>query len=523
MSATPSHPINPIINPITLYPDQDVVLNEIRALLYDGKRRILLQAPTGSGKGTVATYMIHGAVANGRRILFLVNRRELVKDLSRRLDKLSLDHGIIMANHPRRKPWLSVHVASIDTLRNRTLPPADIIVVDEAHFSISDSWLKILEKYPDAAVIGMTATPIRLDGRGLGHVFTDMVCGPSMRELVKLGRLAHPRIFAPSNPDLSGVQKSAGDYNQKQLATAMDKPKLVGDMVEHWLRLGRGRPSVAFCCDIKHSQHVAEQFIKAGVKAKHVDANTPDDERDQAWADLVSGELELITSIGIISYGWDVPPVSCAILARPTHSLALYLQQVGRVLRTAPGKTDAIILDHAGNTLRHGLPDEDRIWTLSGRMGEAEEKERVTSVIVCAECWFTYPSTKDECPACACPRPKEDRSPVVVEGELAEVQREELAKCLKCNWRGKLKAGLDIAKVTCPNCNFMTIAHAWGHDRGADKDAERREFFELERKRRAANYKEGWSKMTFHAKYGYFPPKKWIEEFERTETLAGAL
>ncbi len=512
-------------NPITLYPDQEVAIQELRELLAAGERRILLQAPTGWGKGTLATYMIQGALLNDRRVLFLVNRRELVKDLSRRLDKLALDHGIIMSNHPRRKPWLSVHIASIDTLRNmRVKPKADLVFADEAHFSVSDSWVKILEDYPDAALIGMTATPIRLDGRGLGHVFTKMVTGPPMKELVQLGRLVRARVFAPSNPDLSNIDKTGGDFNQKQLSIAMNKPKLVGDMVEHWKRLGRGRPSVAFCVDIGHSVAVAEKFHEAGVRALHVDASTPDDQRDKAWADLVSGEIEIITSVGIISYGWDVPPVSCAILARPTHSLSLYLQQVGRVLRTAPGKADAIVLDHAGNTIRHGLPDDDREWSLTGKVKtKADEKERVVSVIVCPECWFTYPSTKSECPSCGAARPKTAADIEMIEGELKEVEATEKAKCVRCKWQGEIKAGLDISRVACPQCRYETVVHAWGRDKGAEKEAQKKAYFDLERTRRSSGYKPGWTKVTFKQKYGYFPPGAWLEEYERTEALAGAL
>jgi superfamily II DNA or RNA helicase len=508
---------------MTLYPDQQKAIDHLRVLLANGERRILLQAPTGWGKGTLATFMIRGAMGNGRRVLFLVNRRELVRDLSRRLDALKLDHGVIMANHPRRKPWLSVHIASVDTLRNREKPPADLLFADEAHFAISDGWIQTLDHYRDAVLIGMTATPIRLDGRGLGHVFTSMVQGPPMRDLIEMGRLAKPRVFAPATPDLSGVQKSHGDFNKKQLSIAMDRPKLVGDIVEHWLRLGRGRPTVAFCVDVTHSRHLCEQFLAAGVPARHVDANTPDDERDAAWAALSDRSLSIVSSVGIVSYGWDCPPVSCAILARPTSSLALYLQQVGRILRAAPGKQEALILDHAGNALRHGLPDEDRVWTLSGGGSTiAEETDRVASIIVCAKCFFTYRSTQAACPSCGAEKPRSSREPEVIAGELAELAREESAKCLRCSWRGKVKSGVDITRVACSSCGFMTVVHAWSHDNGATKEQERLTFLTLERTRRERGYKPGWSKLRFHLQFGYWPPRAWADEAERSAALEDA-
>jgi hypothetical protein len=230
-----------------LYDYQTDAVTEIRSQILSGRKRILLVAPTGCGKGTIATWMIHRAVARGSRILFLVNRRELVKDTSRRLDRLGVDHGIIMGNHPRRKPWLHVHIASIDTLQRRDpLPPADLIFVDECHFAISPIWRKVLDRY-SCPVIGMTATPVRADGRGLGEFFDAMVSGPvDVSELMSRNFLVRARIFAPSAPDLTGVAVSHGEYNQKQLARVVDGSKIIGDVVQHWMKLGRGRPTVAF-------------------------------------------------------------------------------------------------------------------------------------------------------------------------------------------------------------------------------------------------------------------------------------
>jgi superfamily II DNA or RNA helicase len=377
--------------------------------------------------------MIRGALAKGKRVLFLVNRRELVKDLSRRLDKLGLDHGVIMGDHPRRKPWLSVFIASVDTLYRRpTVPPADVIYLDEAHFSLSPVFLKVLDKYSGVPVIGMTATPTRMSGEGLGEIFQVMVMGPTVEELTEQGHLVPTRVFAPSQPDLKGVRSSAGDYNQKELATVMDRAKLTGDIVEHWKKLASNRPTVCFCVNVEHSRHVAEQFRAAGVRAEHVDADTPDDIRDQLWEGLAEFRVQVICSVGVISYGWDVPPVSAAILARPTQSLALYLQQVGRILRPAPGKHDALILDHAGNTLRHGFVTDDREWSLEGsrKRNGSKQQDRSLSVHICAQCWMAYPSRLPKCPGCGAAPEARDRRVEVEDGELTEVRPD--LRCTNC-------------------------------------------------------------------------------------------
>jgi DNA repair protein RadD len=404
-----------------LYDYQANAVTEIRSEILAGRKRILLVAPTGCGKGTVATWMIHRAVARGSRILFLVNRRELVKDTSRRLDRLGVDHGIIMGNHPRRKPWLHVHIASIDTLQRReTLPPADLIFVDECHFAISPIWRKVLDRY-SCPIIGMTATPVRADGRGLGEFFDAMVSGPSTSELMSRNFLVKARIFAPSSPDLTGVAVSHGEYNQKQLAQLVDGSKIIGDVVQHWMKLGRGRPTVAFAVSIEHSRHIVDQFRAKGIRAEHVDANTPDEDRDRIWAGLADASIELCSSVGVISYGWDVPPVSCAILARPTKSLALYLQQVGRVLRTHATKQDALILDHAGCCLEHGFPDDEREWTLDGIKKKSGSNYTGPVARMCKECWAAYPSGAAACPYCGWKPERVDRMPDQVDGSLEEV------------------------------------------------------------------------------------------------------
>jgi DNA repair protein RadD len=412
---------------VQLYDYQRTAVEDLRGAIRALRResrdpRVLLVAPTGAGKGTIASWMIAAACAKGSRILFLVNRRTLVQDLSRRLYRLGVAHGVIMASNPS-KPWLPVQVASIDTLQRRPhVPPADLIFVDEAHFSLSNIWLSVIAKYPGVPVIGMTATPCRADGRGLGDLFNEMVECPGTAELTERGHLAPARIFAPSQPDLSGVQVQAGEYNQKQLASAVDKGQLIGDIVEHWARLAKGRPSVVFAVNVEHSRHIVSQFEAVGISAQHVDANTPDADRDRLWADLETGRVQICSSVGVISYGWDVPCVSCGILARPTKSLALYLQQCGRVLRTHASKEFAIILDHAGSVLEHGFPDDERSWTLDGaRKRKKPERDPALSVRMCLQCWCAFRSTQTQCPACGWQYISQKAEIKTAAGELQEL------------------------------------------------------------------------------------------------------
>jgi DNA repair protein RadD len=234
--------------------------------------------------------------------------------------------------------------------------PADIIVVDEAHHVRARTYMRILELYPNAIVIGLTATPVRGDGRGRGNVFEVPVECPSVAELIDAGYLVGTKVYAPSLPDLRGVRVERDDYVEAQLAQRMDNAKLVGDAVEHWLRFAERRQTVVFATTVAHSLHIRDEFRRAGVLAEHIDGTTPTEERDAILARLAAGQVEVVCNAMVLTEGWDQPSVSCLVLARPTKSLGLYRQMVGRALRPAPGKTDALILDHtASNCWREPL------------------------------------------------------------------------------------------------------------------------------------------------------------------------
>lgn len=509
---------------VVLRPYQERMLAEARRVAAGGGHPLLV-APTGSGKGTIATEICHGAGRHGSRIVFLVNRKELVKDMSKRLDVLGLDHGIIMADHWRHRPHCHVQIASIDTLHRRAkTPPADILVLDEAHFAVSDVWFKAVERYPDAIRIGMTATPVRLDGKGLGHkgMFTHLVMGPSVRELIDQGSLCPPRVFGwPEGPALDQVEvsKSTRDYNQKQLGQAMKKPKIMGDAVGHWLKLAKGMPTVAFCVDIENSLEFRDRFRRAGITAEHADCDTPSAERDRLWDHLAKGRVQVVCSVGIVSYGWDVPAVQCAILLRPTQSLALYLQQVGRVLRPFPGKDYALVLDHAGNVLRHGPADEDRVWSLSEGLVTKETVEQEEYARMCEKCLLMYPSTLAACPECGHVNAKKKREIEVVDGELQEVVPVNFFKCEACNTKGRLPMGADYT-IDCPVCHTGPLRRLGSkYDNGAGDAEKRKKYCDWYLDGVARGYKPTWAAMRFKQIYGVWPPRAWRTEAEKKAML----
>jgi len=413
---------------------QDVAIESLRACLRRQVRRIVLVAPTGSGKTTIASRMIHAAAEKGKRTIFLAHRRELITQCSDRLAAQGVQHGIIMGAHPHRRPWLPVHVASVPTLANRTdVEAPDLVFVDECHRARAKSYEAILARWPGAAVIGLTATPVRTDGRGLGDLFGEMVQCPDIQELTGMGYLVPTRVFAPANVDLGKVRVGAEDYNQAQLAGVMDRATLTGDIVAHWLRLAKDRLTVAFGVNCDHSRHIRDQFKAANIKAEHLDGKTPGRQRDQLLADLTGGAIRVLCSVGVLCEGWDAPSVSCAILSRPTVSLALYLQMVGRILRPWKGKRDGLILDHAGCVAMHGLPDDPRVWTLEVDGPLMASRRKSSAAKVCPKCYRAYGGSAVSCKPCAwvfsVAEPRE--GPEQLDGELAEVdERRKLERYL---------------------------------------------------------------------------------------------
>jgi superfamily II DNA or RNA helicase len=379
---------------VNLYPFQTDCVNRLRAAFQAGMRKVLFVLPTGGGKTIVFSHIAEQAMRLGRRTLTLVHRQELIEQTVKALARFGIECGVIAAGYEPRPS--DVQVASVMTAVRREVDEFDLVIVDEAHHAVAGSWRHVLDQLPSAPVLGVTATPERLDGRGLGDVFDEMVIGPSTAELTKLGYLAPAAVYAPSKgPDLSGINIVAGDYNQAQLEKRMLTQELVGDAVTQYRRRADGLPAIAFCVGIRHSRAVCEEFISAGYRAAHVDGETPNDERRDIMASLANGDLHLVTNCALISEGFDAPAVSAVLILRPTQSLALHLQMIGRALRPAPGKERAIVLDHAGNTFKHGLPTQERNWSLAATRRRIVGSAPVKNCPVCetvlplaaVECW----------------------------------------------------------------------------------------------------------------------------------------
>ena len=399
---------------ITLRPYQLKAVTDARDSIRAGKRRLILRAPTGAGKTLVACGIIMSAVERGSRVLFIAHRKELIDQASRKLDDFGIDHGVIMAKHWRNRPHAQVQVASIQTLARRGLPHADLIIIDEAHLSLAKSYLDVVEALPGAVVLGLTATPIRADGKPLAAVYHDIVSVSDVSQLIRMGFLVRPRHYAPERPDLTKIGLKGGDYDEHELSVAVDKPDLVGNIVKHWRTIADGRTTAVFAVNIQHSQHIVEQFRAAGIRAEHVDGATPRHQRDGILSRFASGETTVVSNVGIFTEGYDNPRISSVILARPTLSLALYLQMAGRGLRPHADKADCIILDHAGCCHAHGFIDDAREWSLEGKKKRSGTK-REAPVTVCGNCFASFPALRRDCPECGHIREREERPDVVAD------------------------------------------------------------------------------------------------------------
>lgn len=423
---------------------------ELRDAFRQGYKAPLYALPTGGGKTVIYANIAEKAGEKGNRVMILSHRKELVGQTSKALSNLGVRHSIIAPNdtvhsirqhqmrengHSQIDQLAPLRDASIQTLVNRlereTEP--DLIIIDEAHHAVAGQWAKVIEAFPNARLLGVTATPHRLDGKGLGAdaggPFDLLVEGPTIDQLIQWGYLCRPAVYAPPmQADLEGVKKRGGDYARGEAAEAMDKPRIIGDAVQHYERICPGDPAIAFCTSVQHAEHVAERFRQAGYRWQCVDGNMSAQARDRAIRGLGDGTLHGISSCEIVNEGTDVPIVKVAILLRPTQSLSLYLQQVGRVLRPYPGKDRAVILDHVDNVRRHGLPDQDREWSLqgekgTGKGGKGSKAPPPPPVQTCPQCYAAHePAPK--CPACGFQYPGA-QGPQEVEGELTEITPEQ--------------------------------------------------------------------------------------------------
>lgn len=409
-----------------LRPYQERIIDEARSLMQKGQRSLLVQSPTGSGKTLLTAHMLKTAAEKGMASWFIVHRRELVKQSIRAFANVGVRHGVIANGFIEDRSPL-VQIGSIQTLgkRYQNLRRPRLVIWDECHHVAAGSWAKIFAAIPDAFHIGLTATPTRLDGTGLGTWFKRMIQGPTVEWLIANNFLAPYRLFAPTGVNTDGIRKSMGDFARQELSAAVDKPTITGNAIREYRRRAGGKRAVVFCVSVEHSKHVVAEFRSSGISAVHVDGETEVETRDDAIRRFERGEISVLSNVELFGEGFDLPSLEVAILLRPTQSLGLYLQQVGRALRPSPGKTEAIILDHAGNCERHGLPDEEREWTLEGGITRRKKQDDSgPSVKICKRCFAAQFPGRTSCSYCGHPFEVESRKVQEVEGDLAEVNAE---------------------------------------------------------------------------------------------------
>lgn len=390
-----------------------------------GVRSICLQAPCGAGKTLLTAHMLKTASEKGMRSWFLNHRRELITQGSRAFAAIDLPHGIIAAGF-QPEPNKNVQIASVQTLIRRPgLNKPKLVVWDEVHHLGAKSWAALHATMPDAFHIGLSATPVRTGTGGLGKWFTHMVRGPSVSALIEQGYLSKYKLYAPVTADLSGLRTRMGDYIPSELSERIDRPSLVGDAVIHYKRYVDGKRALVFAVSIKHSQHVVAQFNSAGIPAEHVDGECSMEYRDAAMKRFQNGETLVISNVSLFGEGLDIPGIEAVILLRPTRSVGLYIQQSGRALRPSPGKETAIILDHSNNCRTHGLPDEDREWTLEGNhKRDGASQEEGPSVRICEKCFAATKRGPPNCLYCGTEFAVEPRKLTQKDGDLEEITKQ---------------------------------------------------------------------------------------------------
>ncbi len=407
-----------------LYPHQEQVIGELRQGLLAGHKRQVLALATGGGKTVVAAHLSRSAVEKGKRVLFIVDRIELVGQAVRTFHQLGLQVGVLQGENTSFTREDDIIVASIQTIRARQAPDwVHVVIIDECHI-LHQTHIRLMEKWTALPFIGLSATPLR---QGLGRHFTNLVRGPSIRWLTDQGFLVPVRGFAPAaeavTEALKGLRIQRGDYVEAELGEAMNRKELVGDIVTTWQAHGEDRQTLCFATSIAHSKAIRDDFEAVGVSIGHIDAYTPDDQRKTLIAAFKAHEIRILTSVNVLGIGFDVPDAACLILARPTLSEALHMQQMGRGIRTAAGKRDCLILDHSGNTIEHGLPvhfEVPDLDTSEKGKGEVRKKKAKDALIICTHCGAVMERDETTCRECGLDRP--DRRPKVSyrDGDLVE-------------------------------------------------------------------------------------------------------
>jgi DNA repair protein RadD len=481
---------------------QQVAINTLREMVSAGFRRILVVGPTGMGKMVVLSAIIKTSTLP---VIFVCHRQELIDGAARELAALGVTNvGVIRGDDDRFNPSASIQLCSIQTLARREKPFAGkkvLVLIDESHRSLSESYVTHIFGGPwevGSIFLGFTATPTRLDGKPLGELYEQLLIVADYATLIKRGFIAAPDCYsAPLTPDLSGVGVLGGDYEEGALGEVMRRQELVGNIVEHWLKLahlhavydakghrvpmrfaeGPRRPTFCFAVNIAHSHAICEQFERAGVRVAHLDGKTPEDQRRAMLRDLASGTIEIVSNCMVLLEGVDVPEAKCVIHARPTKSLVLWRQSVGRILRpwcaecrtacSVPGHHSVVplLLDHGNSYAEHGPPHDDYAWSLKARSGR---RKTAMSGKLCPKCFAYVNVVRIFCPFCSYEFPAPDPQSLPQQTDVQLALRD-----------------------------------------STPEQAKRELFDKMVLLARSRGYKPGFASAKYKEKYGTWPPESW--------------
>lgn len=482
-------------------------------------RAVMLVAACGYGKGVITTKIIDGTRQRGKNVLFLVRGRDRVADMDERVTKLNIPHGVLVGGRGQERHH-AVQIASSDTVyRMQHKPLADLIIIDETHLAMSRTFREVLDFYPLAKIIGLTATPCLGNGRALGKatggIYDSMICGPPVKQLIADGYLVGSRVMAPPPPaDLSGLKKkSTGEFDDQQGAAICDRADIIGDIVEHWKRHSSDRKTAVFGFDQKHAFHIAEQFRAAGVNFAFVCADTPDDERKRIWSQFDDGDVVGVCSVACISVGWDHSICKTLIFASKTASFPLYHQRLGRGSRPHPGFSDFLVLDHTGNLYEHEEKgpyfESDIEWQLNGDAVKPKDDDKAPSIATCKRavpvpatgvpksfsgdvhdgymlcCYSTFRVGPKACPYCGLTLVVEGRKVEVAAGELQEVTADM-----------REKSGKQLAHESKMKARYLELV----------------EIGRMSVRRDGQPYSPKWPDVTFRSQFNRWPMKAWKDE-----------
>lgn len=426
---------------------QKELVESVREEVKKGHKKIIMTLPTGGGKSFIAADIAARSVEKGHKVLILTHMRQLVTQMSLRLSEYGLDSGFIMAGFESELNK-SIQIGTIQTYSRRIKLPdeiffinASIVIIDEAHKSMSKTYQTVLSKYTDKIVIGITATPVLGSGVGLGEFYSVIVDRIGVHGLIDIGQLVPVRYFAPDAPDLSKIKIVRGDYDKKELGDKMSQPKIVGDVYEQWAKVAGGKQTMVFAVNVKHSKYLRDKFLSYGIKAEHLDAHNEDDERSETIRRFRNGDTQVLCNVGLFTEGTDIPEIECISIARPTKSLGLYRQMGGRGLRPSNGKTECILIDHGGCVQRLGFLEEEIEWSLSGKeiaYRAKKKKKKEDKILTCdmCQCAFTGPVCKN------CGHKVEDYGKKIasVDAELIELKKpKQMSKDEKRRWYGMIE------------------------------------------------------------------------------------